>query len=146
MKNQFTFAALTFVSGIILGATVIGLLSFTNAANAPARLPGVSKISEAEANALFRNYYDNAAPTNGVLKGFTLTREHLSSLNNLANENPGLPAFRVYMGYDQNIGNVGIVVGVNNSGQDDSGIIYKAPGGASPCPPICDGSSKITGN
>jgi hypothetical protein len=145
-KNQFTFAAVTFITGIILGASVIGLFSFSNRVSSPALLPGASKISESEANALFRNYYQNATPTNGILKGFTLTREHLSSLNSLASENPGLPAFRVYMGYDQNIGNIGIIVGVNNAGQDVTGAIYKAPGGSSPCPPICDGASSITRN
>jgi len=144
-KNQFTLAAATFVTGIILGATTIGLFSFTNT-SVPAPTPAANKISAAEAKTLFRNYYNSAAPTNGVVKGFALTREHLLALNSLASENPGLQAFRVYMGYDQQVGNVGIVVGVNNAGQDVTGSIYKAPGGASPCPTICDGASSITGN
>ncbi len=146
-KNQFTLAAVTFVTGIILGATAIGLFSFTNTSvSAPTLLPAANKISASEAKILFRNYINSAAPTNGVVKGFAITREHLSALNNLASENPGLPAFRVYMGYDQQVGNVGIVVGVNNAGQDVTGSIYKAPGGASPCPTICDGASSITQN
>lgn len=145
-KNQFTFAAVTFITGIILGASAIAMFSFTSASIAPGLLPGVNKISVQEANALFRGYYNNAAPTNEVVRGFALTREHLSALNYLANENPELPAFRVYMGYDQNMGNVGIVVGVNSAGQDVAGSIYKAPGGASPCPTICDGASGIIGN
>lgn len=145
-KNQFTLAAITFVTGIILGASLIGIFSFSNAENPPAELPLVNKISSDEANSLFRVYYNNATPTNGIVKGFALTREHLSALNNLANENPGLQAFRVYSGYDQNMGNVGIVVGVNSNGQDALGSIYKAAGGASPCPTICDGASAITGN
>lgn len=145
-KNQFTLAAATFVTGIILGVSIIGIFSFSNAGNPPAELPVVNKISTNEANSLFRSYYKNATPTNGVVKGFALTREHLTALNNLANENPGLQAFRVYTGYEQNVGNVGIVVGVNSNGQDALGTIYKAAGGASPCPTICDGASAITLN
>ncbi len=145
-KNQITLAAVTFVTGIILGASIIGMFSFTNTETTPAVLPVVNKISVAEANSLFRGYYTTATASNGVIKGFALTKEHLTALNNLANENPSLATFRVYMGFEKNVGNVGIVVGVNDTGQDVTSTIYKAAGKNSPCPTICDGASSITSN
>ena len=106
----------------------------------------VSKIGVTEANSLFRGYYSGATTFNGVLKGFTLTKDHLDALNALAKENTSLTTFRVYMGLEPAGGNVGIVVGVNSAGQDITSSIYKAAGKNSPCPPICDGASSITTN
>jgi len=142
--TKFTFAALTFVSGIVLGISVMGLFSFTSPNPATAALQGVSKIGVPEAYTLFHGYYDNASSTNQVVKGFSISKEQLSAINYLSNENPSLSAFRVYMGFDETIGNVGIVVGVNSAGQDVTNSIYKAPGGAALCPTICDVASGIT--
>lgn len=147
MKNRFTVLALTFVSGIILGVAAIGLFSFTKAGAVPAVLPGVNRISPQEASALFKGYYNTANPSNEVMRGFAINMEQLSALNTLAGENPGLSGFRIYMGYDGGQGSVGIVVGINASGQDETGSIYKASaGGSGPCPTICDGSSSIIAN
>lgn len=146
-KNQFTLLTITFFSGLILGITLIGIFSFTYSGSVPASSPNSGKINVQEANSLFRNYYNNAAPTNDVIRGFALNKEQLAALNYLSNENPALAGFRIYMGNDNNMGRVGIVVGVNSSGQDLTGSIYKAAaGGSGPCPTICDGNSGITGN
>ena len=143
-KNRLTLTAVTFVSGIILGISVMALVSFTSANPSNPALPGVNKIGLAEAYALFHGYYDNASSTNQVVKGFSISKEQLSAINSLSNENPSLSAFRVYMGYDESAGNVGIVVGVNSTGQDVTNSIYKASGGAALCPTICDVASGIT--
>jgi hypothetical protein len=142
-KNQFTLLAITFISGIFFGISALSLISFTNAGPSP--LPGttVSKISVSDANTLFRAYYDKTAPINAVVKGFSITKEHLEALNNLSNENSALTGFRIYMGNDNN-GNVGIVVGVNSAGSDVTTSIYRVAAGSSgPCPTICDASSPI---
>jgi hypothetical protein len=142
-KNQFTILAVTFISGIIIGVFAVGLYSFTYAD--PAALPGstISKISVKDANTLFRAYYDKAAPVNAVVKGFSLTKEHLAALNYLSSENSALAGFRIYMGND-NTGNVGIVVGLNSAGSDVTTSIYRVAAGSSgPCPTVCDASSQI---
>jgi len=145
-RNQITLSAVTFISGIIIGISAIGLFSFTNAGTVPAGLPGVSKISIADANTMFRAYYDKTPAINAVVKGFSLTREHLAALNNLANENPNLSSFRIYMGYDNNTtSSIGIVLGVNSAGVDVTTSIYRAVAGSSgPCPPVCDATSPVT--
>jgi hypothetical protein len=143
-KNQFTLLAITFISGIIIGVSAIGLYSFTFAG--PTTLPGstISKISVQDANTLFRTYYDKTAAVNAVVKGFSITKEHLAALNTLSNENAALTGFRIYMGND-NTGNVGIVVGINSSGQEATSSIYRVAAGSSgPCPTVCDVSSQIT--
>jgi hypothetical protein len=142
-KNQFAILTLTFISGIIIGVSALMLFSFTSASPVSAS-SAVSKISVADANALFRTYFDKTAPINAVVKGFSITKEHLTALNNLSNENPGLSSFRIYMGNDAG-GNVGIVVGVSSAGTDVTTSIYRAAAASSgPCPTICDASSPIT--
>lgn len=144
-KNQFTLMAVTFVSGIIIGMSAITLFSFTSRSPVPASLSAVSKISVTDAKVLFKTYYDKTPPVNAVVKGFSITKEHLAALNNLSNENPALTVFRIYMGYDASAGNVGLVVGVNGSGQDITTSIYRAAaGGSGPCPTVCDANSPIT--
>ena len=117
-RNQFTLLAVTFISGIVLGISTIALFSFTNSSPVSASISGSSKIGVPEANALFKNYFNSAAPSNAVFKGFAINKDQLSAINSLSAENPGLAGFRVYMGKDITSGNVGIVVGVNESGLD----------------------------
>lgn len=143
-KTKLSLAALTFVAGIVLGISVMGLISFTSPDPATGALQGVNKIGVPEAYTLFHGYYDNASSTNQIVKGFSISKEQLSAINYLSNENPSLSAFRVYMGFDEREGNVGIVVGVNSTGQDVTNSIYKASGGAALCPTICDVASGIT--
>jgi len=144
-RNQITLMAVTFISGIILGVSAIGLFSFTSATAVPAALPAVNKISVQDAKTLFRNYFTTAAPMNAAVKGFALNKEQLSALNLLSNENPRLTGFRIYLGKDNSNGNVGIIVGVNSSGLDETSSIYQATAGQSgPCPTICDAASTIT--
>lgn len=146
-RNQITLMTVTFISGLILGISVIGLFAFTNISQVPAPLAGVNKISEQDAKVLFRNYFTTATPMNVPVKGFAISKEQLSALNMLANENPGLTAFRIYLGKDNSAGNVGILVGVNGSGMDVTNTIYRAVAGQSgPCPTICDAASTITSN
>lgn len=146
-KNQFTLIAATFLSGIILGVTAISLFAFTGSGVAPASSPAVSKISVQEANVLFKNYFSSASPSNSVFKGFAINRDELAAMNNLVNENAGLAGIRVYMGNDNTLGKVGILVGISNTGADVPTSIYRSPAVASgPCPTICDAASPITVN
>lgn len=143
-KNQITLMAVTFISGIVLGVSTIGLFSFTGTSQVPAILPAESKITAVEANTMVRSYYDKAAPVNEVVRGFAVNREQLSAMNTLLNENGGLSGFRVYLGFDQKVGGVGIVVGVDGSGKDVTNSIYRsASNGSGPCPTICDVNSNI---
>jgi len=145
--NRFALATLTFIAGIFLGVSAIALYSFTNTTPSPSPLPGVNKINIQEANTLFNRYFENASPNNEIIKGYTFNKEQISAINALLNENQGLAGFRIYMGYDNNNANVGIIVGVNGSGQDVTNTIYRSAGqGSGPCPTICDGGSSIVNN
>lgn len=144
-KNQFAIISATFFSGIVLGASIFGLISFTNPTPPVSLMPGVSKVSLQEASSYIRAYTDHATPSNEVIKGFVINKEQLDALNQLANENRSLSLFRIYMGSDANGNRVGILLGIDGQGSDASGSIYMATGGASPCPPVCDGNSSLMG-
>ncbi len=143
-KNQLRLMAVTFISGIIVGLSAIGLFAFTNAGTAPVSSPEMSKITVLEAQMLYKNYSDKAAPLNEVIKGFAVNKEQLSLLNSLAAENPNLTGYRIYIGRTAT-GSAGIVVGVNSSGQDVTTSIYRSSLlGSGPCPTLCDATSTIT--
>lgn len=145
-KNQNASLAVTFITGILFGVSLIVLFSFTRGRNdTDAPVSTASKISVQDANTYFKNYFNSAAPSNAIFKGFALNREQLDALNNLLAENPTLAGFRVYMGSDNSTGSLGIVVGVNSLGKDVTTSIYRTiAGGSGPCPTICDANSSIT--
>jgi hypothetical protein len=146
-KSSFAIVMAAFVSGIILGASAIAWFSFTVANPSAAAVQGVSKISVQDARSSFNRYFQAATPLNVVLKGFNINKEQLDALNRLSTENPALTGFRVYMGIDSFSAAVGIVVGVDNLGKDNTNSIYRTSAGSSgPCPTICDQSSGITTN
>jgi hypothetical protein len=141
-KNSFTLSAITFITGILLGASAIGFFSFTNPGNPGAGGTGVGKVNQQQAEQLLQAYAANAQPINSVIKGFVVNRDQLGALNLLAKENESLNAFRIYMGTDASGNRVGVILGVDNQGNDImGGSIYVAAGGASPCPPVCDANS-----
>jgi hypothetical protein len=147
MKNNSKPVMIAFVSGLLLGTFVLGLLSFSASPTIPVTLPGASKISIQDARMFFNSYYQKAVPSNERIKGFAVNKEQLSAMNSLSSENPSLNGFRVYMGLDNNSAGVGIVVGIDNTGKDNMNSIYKtSSGGSGPCPTICDLSSSIISN
>jgi hypothetical protein len=146
MKNKsFFFASLTFSSGILVGMIAFALVSFRPASPMPSGNLSTDKISVGQANTYFRNYYNSTQPVSEIVKGFTLNSDVLQALNQLSVENPGLSAFRIYMGKDESSARIGLVLGVDANGKDVPTTIYKTGGsGLSPCPPICDASSQVT--
>lgn len=146
-KNQLTLMAATFITGIILGVSVLGLYSFTRSNNSLMPLSEKKKIELNEAKASFKKFHNNAKPFKEVFKGYTINKEQLSAFIALLDENPELTGFRIYMGNDNVEGDVSLVVGVNSSGLDETNVIYKtAAQSAGPCPTICDDNSSIIAN
>jgi hypothetical protein len=143
--NRFFLSALVFLTGMVSGVSIIGLLAFTNGASAPAPAVPIVAVSAAEAHGYFTNYMSGATAMNQVIKGFTVDKAQLDAMNSISAANPGLTSFRIYFGRDSRANKVGIVVGVDDAGRDAvNGTIYstEAPK-SSPCPPICDTSSPI---
>ena len=134
-----------FVTGFVVGALSFGLLAFTTIFTSPGSVATISKISAPDAQASFKRYMTGSIPLNAIFKGFSVNRDQLSSMNSLIAENPSLAGFRIYMGVDNTSTPVGIVVGIDNAGKDNTNSIYKTSSGSSgPCPTICDQTSTIT--
>jgi hypothetical protein len=145
MKNLKSSQFITFLGGILFGTVVLGVISWKSGEITPPLLPVSSKISVQEAQAYFSRYAQSAVPVNQVIKGFAVNKEQLDAMNRLAGENTSLAGFRIYMGLDNNSQPVSVVVGVTNTGNDNSISIYKTASMYSgPCPTICDESSNIT--
>lgn len=146
--NKYFPISLGFLTGSVFGISLFAILSFTNAPGNPAPGPGVNAITAEAAHAYFNNYMTDAVPFDQVLKGFTIDKAQLEAMNNISKENPDLTGFRLYMGRDKDARNIGIVVGVDNTGRDAvRNTIYGTDSKQlSPCPPICDVASPITNN
>lgn len=140
-KNRYFFPVLGFFGGMIAGIALIGLWSFTPAAT------GMVSISVTEAKTYLNNYLTDAAPVNGVIKGFTIDKEQFDAMSAIAKGNAGISGFRVYMGKDNSSRKIGIVVGIDELGKEAvTGTIYGTDSKSlSPCPPICDVNSPISG-
>ena len=144
--NKYFFTSIGFITGIVLGISIFGLLSFTSGPATPAPGSGIIAITPAQANSFFKSYMSGAASFNNVIKGFTVDKAQLEAMNTISRENPNLTGFRIYFGRDNNARKVGIVVGVDNTGMDavKNSIFDTDSPISSPCPPICDVSSPIT--
>ena len=146
--NKYIFSVLGFMSGILLGFSVLGLFSFSNGPGSAGSGPGIVPISAADAQTFLRNYMSDAIAINAVIKGFTIDKAQLEAMNAISKENPNLAGFRVYLGKDNSSRMIGIVVGIDSEGKDAvNGKVYNTDRGAlSPCPPVCDVSSSIIKN
>ena len=148
MKTQkFFYPVLGFLTGIVFSFSMVGLLAFTNGPATPAPT-GPIPITSSTAHSYVINYLSDATSVNLVIKGFTIDLAQLEAMNSIAKENPALTGFRIYYGKDSNAKKVGIVVGVDNTGKDavKNTIFNTDSPVSSPCPPICDTSSPISGN
>ncbi|MCX6304992.1 MAG: hypothetical protein NT040_08490 [Bacteroidetes bacterium] len=143
--NKYFFTSVGFASGLLLGISIIGLLSFSSTPQVSTESSPPEPITSAVANSYYKNYKADAVPLNQVIKGFTIDKTQLDAMNLIARENTALTAFRIYLGRDNNSRTVGIVVGVDNTGKDAvrNSIINTDARGLSPCPPICDVTSPI---
>ena len=145
--NKKFFAAAIFLTGLVLGISIMGVLAFTSGPGAPAPGTGTNPVSPTDANLYFKNYLAGAASFNQVIKGFTIDKTQLNAMNSIAAENSNLTGFRIYMGKDNKSLNIAIIVGVNSNGKDAvNNTIYKTDTQTNLCPPVCDAGSQITMN
>ncbi len=143
--NKYLFTVAGFLTGMVLGVSIIGLFAFAGAPAASSPGGGLVAVTVAQAQAYSMKYRSTAAPLNQVVKGFTIDKAQLEAMNSIARENAALTGFRIYMGMDDNSRKLGIVVGIDNTGRDAvANTIYNTDAqNVGPCPPICDVSSPL---
>ena len=144
--NKYFFSAIGFLTGLIMGISILVFSAFTNGPKPSVTGSGVSPVTATDANKFVKNYLAGAANFNQVIKGFTIDRTQLDAMNKIIQENTGLTGFRIYFGTDNNSHKIALVVGVDNNGNDAvNNTIYNTDSHlTNPCPPICDVNSTIT--
>jgi hypothetical protein len=142
--KNILYTGLGFLTGLVFGISVIGFYSFSNGPAHPSPGGDPSAISAETARLLVKNYLADAAPATGVIKGFTVDRSLLASMNTLAGENTALAGFRVYFGKNAD-GKTAVLVGVDNLGKDlvRNTIFSTNAKQTGICPPICDVASPL---
>ena len=142
--NKYFLTVIGFFSGIVVTISFMGLFAFSSGPGSPAPGGGNVPVSVAVANGYFKNYMASAVSVNQVIKGFTVDKNQLEAMNNIAKENTTLRGFRIYMGRDNNANPVSIVVGIDGKGLDAvNNTIYNTNSPGNPCPPVCDVASPI---
>ena len=145
MKKNNKIIDIKLCIGIIIGISIMAMLSFTKNDDKVNLRTGVIPISSSQANTYFRNYMSTSSSFNGVIKGYTVDKNQLDAMTLLSIENRNLTGFRIYNGKDENSEKMSIVVGIDNEGKDaTSNSIYNTDSPtAQPCPTLCDLSSSI---
>jgi len=142
--NKFFLTVIGFFSGIVLTISFMGLFAFSSGPGSSTPGGGNVPVSATVANGYFKNYMASAVSVNQVIKGFTVDKNQLEAMNNIAKENTTLRGFRIYMGKDNNANPVSIVVGIDGKGLDAvNNTIYNVNSPGNPCPPVCDVASPI---
>lgn len=145
-KNKIAIISVTFFLGVVFGVSLIAILAFTRSDSSEPN-PTPRLISPDEARTLFNAYYNAAQTITAKPRGYTIDREQLDVLKDLANQysSTNIPRFRIYMGRDAQGVMKSIVLGVDASGHDfTTGSIWRTDSPVSgPCPFLCDDNSSI---
>lgn len=139
-KNNYLTLGLTALGGVVVGVALMGLIWYENPCTEtgtkflPEEIPDVPT-----ANKYFHNFYD--AATTDKIKGINVDKDALQGIGQIFKDNPGFNNFMIYFGSDSPnaVPTMGIIVGVENTGDDATAKIYRFSfhnGG--PCPPACD--------
>jgi hypothetical protein len=154
MKNKFAWLVLGIVIGILVSIAACWFWCCCDKSCERScrekctviclkQMDAVKMIPADTARAYF-NCYMQHPDTVGVFKGFNLNLEVLNAMNLIAAADTNIKGFRIYMGVFGDPTDVGIVVGVNGSGDDNTSTIYTTPGtGVGPCPDVCDDESPV---
>lgn len=146
MKNKnLKTVGLSFLLGAFAATSFLAFSGFTKGDSSTQA--SQTTINSNQANELFKTHYQNAVPLNEKMKGFCVDMGQYLAMKSIMNEGGETPgSFRIYMGEDAEGSKYGIVVGVDEHGNDmvNGSIIRTYSGNIGPCPNICDVNSAIT--
>ncbi|HRY99706.1 MAG TPA: hypothetical protein P5550_11685 [Bacteroidales bacterium] len=127
---------------ILLSGSLLFLIGYSYGSQAPAS----GSINAATAKGYFQSYYQSARPLNAAVKGFAIDISQYQAMGQIAQQYPDIKGFRVYFGKDENGGRLGLVIGINQNGQEEGRMILSTFGGMlESCPVACDEASPISG-
>jgi hypothetical protein len=140
-KKKFLRMVLPFIAGAAVGFGVWALYSFTQSQSI---VPGVGKITVADAHTYAQNYYNAATVPTEKIKGFTIDKGGLSAMNSILAATPTAAGFRIYFGTNASGAGLWIMCGMDPSGADMTANIYSSQSGTvGLCPKICDINSPV---
>lgn len=153
-KKKLTLRSLPFFTGVISGGLLFGLFLLISGSKPPDPQPPFTTINTTIAKSYFQRYRHSPSrlqyplPNHAVdtLKGIAIDLDQLKAMNSLLNHNLTLQGFRIYSGLDEAFNRIGIVVGIDIMGHDDTTNIIQTSRIYEPCPPICDANSHIIKN
>jgi len=131
------------VTAVLLGIVLGVVITFFVLRSAPTLLliskPCPPTLTEQQVGSYMHTFHTTAKLYQDTIKGLNVDLLQFNAMNCLFDKNPKLAGFRVYFGKDGNGRSTSMVVGIDNSGNDDRTLFYSASYRFSgPCPPICD--------
>jgi hypothetical protein len=143
MKTKTKMKFNSYLGGLLSGLSVVIIFAFTNSTKS---VNDVEDIDCGVANTYFNNYMQTAQPFNDTLKAFNINYEQFSAMTIINSSFPlgTISSFRIYAGKNNKQDDVGIVVGVNEQGIDQTSMMKSTSGALNTCPSICDVNSCVT--
>jgi hypothetical protein len=138
--------ALVFLAGFISGLLVLVVATTTAQDPTAGAVEIYSPVTVKNAKVLFQKYLTDAHPMSEIFRGFAISKPQFEAMKKISERNEGLSGFRIYPGKNSDGLMVGIVVGMNEAGKDDTiRPMFMTQGvNSGPCPTYCDQSSTIT--
>jgi hypothetical protein len=129
------------VAGLLIGAGITFTVMHLYGQNYLVTDPCPSTLTEKQVSSYMKTYLSTAAPSQGILGGFTVDLQQYNAMACLLTHNSQLAGFRMYNGKDNTGAIISMLVGVDKLTNDDRTMFYTVnPGISGPCPPICDKS------
>lgn len=128
-KINYLLIIVVFVAGVAVGMYIC---QYSGSTPAP-----LDNIPAAQANTLYLNYVAHAHPLNDTLEAIMIDRDQYSAMHQLDEINHPPSGFRIYNGLRGTNDTIGIMVGVNEGGNDIINKIVLTTK-LHPCPTICD--------
>jgi hypothetical protein len=142
---NFTRFGIPFISGLIVGAAIVGIVWYSTAAPVPYSLPQGGTVTVERARALVQSYFTRIPDNDPKVKGFVIGIDQYNAMTALLTKNPTLGGFRVFMGTDESGKNVALVLGMDKTLRNDYTLIYSTNWvKVGPCPPDCETPNPIS--
>jgi hypothetical protein len=138
MKTMKIFPVLTFLAGLITGGSLLAIFAFASPAPPP------EEINQTQARAYFARYFQN--PDNvASMRGYAIDLGQFNAMQQIFLNDPNVKGFRVYKGIDDAQARIGIVIGIDATGNESvAAKLYKSNATMlGPCPTICDSKHPI---
>jgi hypothetical protein len=144
-SSSFLRSGMLLLTGVVAGVIIgVGVISFAQD-NSSSSVDIFIPVNVKKASSAVINYLNDARPVSMVLKSYTISKVQYEAMGKIAENNKGYSGFRIYPGKNLSGEMIGIVIGLNDSGKEDTlhPIFETKFLKTGPCPDYCDEGNTV---